>query len=348
MGAVPLRKILLWASASLAVLVVVTASAGYLTFRHLNSDIEQANVTSMLGRQPTDAHPGAENILVIGSDTPQQLGVPGHPYTLSDTLALIHIPASRAWAQVMSIPPDSWVKIPSCQMGNGRWAAPTRSTINEAFAIGDRHGHHAVTGAACVIKTIEQDTGIYIDHFIVMDYNGFRNMVAALGGVTVRNPTPVYYPPWDLSLSAGWHTLTPDKALTYVRYRSAPVGSADLGRIMRQEALMSALVSKAKGDFLDPLAIYQFLAAATQSLTIDSQLGGITGLYELEQSLHGIPPGKLTFFALPSYPRREVVPTDTTDLLWTQPQDDAIFAAFRNDVPASPALFGRGATGSWD
>ena len=80
-----------------------------------------------------------------------------------------------------------------------------------------------------------------------------------------------------------------------------PHGS-DLERITRQQAFMSSLVSRVKSKELNPLALYRFLDAATRSLTIDSQLGGIHGLYNLASSLKNLPPGKVTFFTLPTYP----------------------------------------------
>ena len=95
-----------------------------------------------------------------------------------------------------------------------------------------------------------------------------------------------------------------------------------------------------KSELLDPIAIYKFLDAATKSLTIDSQLGGVTGLYDLGESLRSIPSSKIAFFTVPNFPRGEVVPGDDANVLWTQPEDNEIFASFRNDVPASSTLFG--------
>ena len=95
---------------------------------------------------------------------------------------------------------------------------------------------------------------------------------------------------------------------------------------------------------INPVAIYQFLDAATKSVTIDSQLGGITGLYDLGESLRGIPKSKIAFFTIPTFPRGEVVPGDNANVLWTQPEDNQIFASFRNDVPASTMLFGQGSS----
>ena len=316
--------------------------AGYALFSHLNGNIKQVDVRPLLGRQPADLHPRAENILVIGSDERQgQAGLetPGLVTDQSDTLMIIHIPASRRWAEVMSVPRDSWVHIPSCVKSNGQISPPRQFKINESFAIGNLDGNHTATGAACTIKTVEQDTGIYLDHFVVVDFNGFRDMVAAVGGVAECNPTAIDDPRSGLFLSAGRHLLTPDQALTYVRARYGLGDGSDLERIGRQQAIMSSLVSRVRSKLIDPVAIYQFLDAATRSLTIDTQFGGISGLYGLEQSLRGIPSGKIAFFTLPNFPRQQVVPSDTANVLWTEPEDNQIFASFRDDTPASPTLF---------
>ena len=100
---------------------------------------------------------------------------------------------------------------------------------------------------------------------------------------------------------------------------------------------MSSLVERVKSKLLNPIAIYRFLDAATKSITIDSQLGGIHGLYDLAMSVRNLPASQVTFFTLPTYPRQLVVPTDTANVLWTQPEDSQIFQDFRDDVPVSNA-----------
>ena len=335
------RKLLAWTGGSLAVLLVAVTMSGYLLVRHLNSNIAQPDISGVLGHQPADLHPKAENIVVIGSDSRQGTAAAAIDTTdQSDTMMLIHIPADRQWAEVMSIPRDSYVNIPSCLMGNGHLSSPTEFKINEAFALGNLYGNHTALGAACTIKTIEQDTGIYVSHFIVVDFTGFKNMVAALGGVEECSPVPLDGPGSGLDLSAGYHMLNPTEALAYVRARHGLGDGSDLERIVRQQAFVTSLISRAKSELYNPLAIYQFLDAATQSLTIDSQLGGLMGLYNLAQSLRSIPQSKIAFFALPNFPRADVVPTDTANVLWTQPEDSEIFASFRDDVPASASLFG--------
>ncbi|MGH3164459.1 MAG: LCP family protein [Trebonia sp.] len=333
------RRIIAWGAGSLAVLLITVAATGYTILKHFNANLVQDNITGLLGNQPVDTHPQAENILVIGSDSRDGLSAAyGTDLTTdqSDTTMIIHIPANRQWAEVMSIPRDSWVNIPSCKMGNGQMSSPTTFKINEAFALGNLYGNHTELGVACTVKTIEQDTGIYINHFVAINFTGFENMVSALGGVWECNPTPIDDPNSALHLTAGRHLLTPAQALGYVRARYTLGDGSDLERIGRQQAFMSSLVSRVKGEMLDPVAIYKFLDAFTSSLTVDSQLGGVTGLYNLGESLRGIPKDKIAFFTLPNY----IDPANDADVRWTQPEDSKIFATFREDVPASSTMFG--------
>jgi LCP family protein required for cell wall assembly len=344
----PRRKILIWGSASLALLLLAVTGTGYVMLRHFNTNLQQDDIRGLLGAQPVDLHPQAENIMVIGSDSRQGLSKAygsGLVTDQSDTLMIIHIPADRKWAEVMSIPRDSWVNIPACKMGNGQMSGPQQFKINEAFAIGNLDGNHTTLGIACTVKTLEQDTGIFIDHFIAVNFTGFKDMVAALGGVYECNPTPINDPNSNLHLSAGTHLLTPTQALGYVRARYTLGDGSDLERIDRQQAFMSSLVSRVQSELLNPIAIYKFLDATTKSLTIDSQLGGVTGLYNLGQSLRGIPSSKIAFFTIPNIPRGQVVPGDTANVLWKQPEASQIFASFRNDVPASSTLFAPAAAG---
>jgi LCP family protein required for cell wall assembly len=330
-------------AASLAIVVGVAAALVGTAYHHLNGNIRQANIAPLLGPQPVSHHTNAENIAIIGSDTrhgqgrgygsAQQLAT-----AQSDTLMIVHIAADRQWASVMSIPRDSWVSIPSCRMGNGQLSPPQTFKINEAFALGNLDGNHTVLGAACTIKTVEHDTGIHIDHFAVINFSGLRDMVRALGGVPECNSTPIDDPKSGLHLSAGHHLLTGFQSLAYVRARYTLGNGSDLERIQRQQAFMSSLIRRARSKLLNPLAIYHFLDAATKSLTVDSQLGGIRGLYHLGNSLQDLPSDKVTFFTLPTFPRSEVDPSDTANVMWTQPLDSRIFAAFQDDVPVSQAM----------
>ena len=334
------KKILAWTAGGVAVVVLLAVGGAYAVYRHLNGNIHQLDISGELGSQPVDTHPQAENIMIIGSDTRNGQG-PGFGQNLntdqSDTLMIMHVAADRKWVNVMSIPRDSWVNIPACKMGNGHTSAPTTFKINEAFALGNLDGNHTDLGVACTIKTLEQDTGIHIDHFVSINFQGFRDMVNALGGVEECNTTAIKDPKSRLYLKPGHHLLHGLGALSYVRARYTLGDGSDLERIGRQQAFMSSLVERVKSKRLNPIAIYNFLNAATKSITIDSQLGGIHGLYDLAMSVRNLPASQVTFFTLPTYPRQLVVPTDTANVMWTQPVDSAIFQDYRNDIPVSDA-----------
>ncbi len=287
-------------------LLVALTATGYLVYRHMSNNIAQVNLEAYIGKQPADLHPQAENILIIGSGSAQGAATrSAGAANQSGTLMLVHIAGDRQWAEVMSIPPSSRASIPSCTTADARL-------------------NHVALGAACTIKALERDTGIYINHFIVMNDTGFKGMVAALGGVEERNLAAIDNPRAGL-------VLTPAQALAYAHGLLGPGGSGGQARSALQQAMAVSLVTRVRSDMSNPLATYRFLDAFTRSLTVDSQLGGITGLYRLAQSLHGMPAGKVAFFALPTDP------SSTKDMAWTQPADSQLFASFRNDVPVSDA-----------
>src|SRR6266545_4136347 len=334
------KKILAWTAGGVGVVVLVALGGAYAVYRHLNGNIHQINISGELGTQPVDTHPQAENIMIIGSDTRNGQGG-GFGQNLntdqSDTLMIMHVAADRKWVNVMSIPRDSWVNIPACKMGNGQTSSPATFKINEAFALGNLDGNHTDLGVACTIKTLEHDTGIHIDHFVSINSMGFRDMVNALGGVEECNTTAISDPKSGLHLKPGHHLLHGLGALAYVRARYTLGNGSDLERIGRQQAFMSSLVGRVKSKLLNQIAIYNFLNAATKSITIDSQLGGIHGLYDLAMSVRNLPASQVTFFTLPTYPRQLVVPTDTANVMWTQPVDSRIFQDYRDDIPVSSA-----------
>jgi LytR_cpsA_psr family len=305
------RKLLAATGGTLAVLLAALAATGCLVYRHLSDNITQVNLAAYMGNQPANLHPQAENVLLIGSGSARSAaaGAAGAS-SQSGSLMLVHIAADKQWAEIMSIPPNSRVGSPSC-----------------ASAVG-QHASRVALGAACAIKAVERHTGIYINHFIVMNDNGFKGMVAALGGVEERKLTSTDNPRAGL-------VLTPAQALAYAHGLLESGAISGQARVALQEALADSLITRAMSKLSDPLAAYRFLDAFTRSLTVDSQFDGITGLYQLAQTLRGMLPGNISLVAMPSSPRADLVSSGTVGGLWTQPADSAIFASFRDDVQAS-------------
>jgi LCP family protein required for cell wall assembly len=199
--------------------------------------------------------------LLVGSDSRQDLS-PEQQAELTtggdmgsgrtDTVLLVHIPAfgSSTAPTMVSIPRDSYVPIP----GYGT------DKINAAFSAG---------GAPLLAQTVEQATGLRIDHYAEIGFGGFAVVVDALGGVTVCPPEPVNDPLAGIDLPAGCQHLDGRNALGYVRSRAT--ARADLDRMANQRAFMSALLHRASSPavWLNPWRWYSVPRAAATALTVN-------------------------------------------------------------------------------
>ncbi|WP_411150526.1 LCP family protein [Streptomyces sp. A30] len=327
-------RILARAAAAFAVLILGVAGVGAWMYQDLDDNINAADLDNKLGEdRPANLSPGSKNILVVGSDSRDGGNAKyGKDLTTmqSDTLMVMHVPANRKWATVVSFPRDSWVQIAACDKGDSTTSAPHHAKINEAFAIGGLGGKVA-GAAACTIKTVEANTGLRIDHFMSVDFQGFKGMVNALDGIEVCPEQAIRDEKARLDLEAGCQTIKDEKALGYVRARYSVGDGSDIGRIGRQQEFMEALAEKAQSKLTSPNALYDFLQSATKSLTTDEDLAGIKPLYSLASEVKGIPGEKLTFLTVPNYPREADVATDKANVVWQYPQAAGLFTSLAKD-----------------
>ncbi|MGV9940771.1 LCP family protein [Streptomyces sp. NPDC003401] len=329
-----------WGAGATAVVVLGVGGVGAWVYNDLNNNIDSAAVDDKLGGdRPENLSPGSKNIMIVGSDSRDGANAEyGKDLTTmqSDTLMVLHIPANREWAAVVSFPRDSWVDIPSCEMGGGKTSTPHKAKINEAFAIGGTSGEVA-EAAACSIKTVEAHTGLRIDHFMSVDFSGFKGMVDALDGIEVCPKEPIKSDKAKLEMDAGCQTVDGEKALGYVRVRYGVGDGSDIGRIGRQQEFMDALAEKAQSKLTSPNALYGFLQSATKSLTTDPDLAGIKQIYGLADELKGIPSDRLAFLTVPNYPREADVPTDKANVVWQYPQAADLFTSLAKDKETTKA-----------
>ncbi len=238
---------------------VILAGAGgvYWIYQKLNGNITSATIDDKLGEdRPEDLSPGAKTILVAGSDTREGMDDYGAVEGMrSDTLMILHIAENREWATVVSIPRDSWVEIPACDMGDGVMSDPHHAKINESYALGGINGD-AGGAAACTIRTLEQNTGLRIENFVSLDFLGFKDMVDALGGVDMCLDEPIDDVKAHVTLDAGCQTLNGEDALGFVRVRYSVGDGSDIGRIERQQEFMNALAEKAQSKLTSPTSLY--------------------------------------------------------------------------------------------
>jgi LCP family protein required for cell wall assembly len=199
--------------------------------------------------------------LLVGSDSRQGLNAEQQQALTTgddigngrtDTMLLVHVPAfgSSTPTTMVSIPRDSYVPIP----GYGR------DKINGAFAMG---------GAPLLAQTVEQATGLRLDHYIEIGFSGFAVVVDALGGVTICPTAPISDPLAGVDLPAGCQQLDGRSALGYVRTRATP--RADLDRMVNQRQFMSALLHRAGMPvvWLNPSRWYSVPHATADALTVD-------------------------------------------------------------------------------
>jgi LCP family protein required for cell wall assembly len=187
----------------------------------------------------------------------------------TDTIMMVHIPAlgSGAPTTMVSIPRDSYVSIP----GYGQ------DKINAAFAEG---------GAPLLAQTVEEATGVRLDHYVEVGFRGFAGLVDALGGVDVCPADPINDPLAGIDLPAGCQTLDGPNALGYVRSRATP--RADLDRMVHQREFMAAVLHRASSPlvWLNPWRWYSVPRAAVASLTVDNG-DHVWNLAQLGWALHG-------------------------------------------------------------
>ncbi|MGV7631322.1 LCP family protein [Mycobacterium persicum] len=225
--------------------------------------------------------PGAgrgTNWLLVGSDSRQDLtteqqqslatgGDVGAGRT--DTILLVHVPefGSSTPTTLVSIPRDSSVPIP----GHGR------DKINAAFVTG---------GAPLLVQTVEQATGLRVNHYAEVGFGGFADLVDALGGVSVCLSDPIRDPLAGVDLPVGCQQLDGRRALGYVRSRATP--RADLDRMLNQRQFMAALLHRAASPavWLNPWRWYAVPHAAARALTVD-QATHVFDLARLVWALHG-------------------------------------------------------------
>ncbi|MDX3239570.1 LCP family protein [Streptomyces sp. ME03-5709C] len=269
----------------------------------------------------------AENILLLGSDNRgggngkygQDTGT-----QRSDTAILLHLAADRTSATAVSLPRDLMVHIPSCRRSDGSMTTPQFAQFNWAFEFG---------GAACTIRTVEKATGVRVDHHLVVDFNGFKKMVDAVGGVEVCVPHAVHDQDAHLDLKAGRRLLHGEQALGYVRARKGIGDGSDTQRMDRQQQFLASLVRKvdSTGVLLNPAKLYPLLDAATASLTADEGLDSLAELYELAHSLRETPADQVRFLTVP---RRPYTADPNRDEL-VRPAADELFTALREDEPVT-------------
>ncbi|MFF9202962.1 LCP family protein [Streptomyces sp. NPDC014986] len=325
---------------AVAAVFVAAAGAGWAVYLKLDGNITPdeaaaAELARFEKERPTALVKDARNILLIGSDS--RSGDENRRYgrdpgtERSDTAILLHLSAGRRTATAVSIPRDLMVRVPGCRRPDASRSEPVFTQFNEAFQVG---------GSACAVRTVEKLTRIRVDHHVVVDFHGFKEMVDSVDGVEVCLREPIDDKAAGLRLPAGRVTLDGEQALGYVRARKSLGDGSDTERIERQQRFLGALVSKVRGDdvLLNPVKLYPVLDAATSSLTTDPELASLRSLYELVRGLRETPAEGVQFLTVP----REPYTGDANRDQLAQPAAGELFERLRRDAPVAVDTNGDG------
>jgi LCP family protein required for cell wall assembly len=313
--------------------VTGTSLAAYAAYLGTLHSIETFSTKDTLGTHRPPVYNSAENILLVGSDSRagsnERFGknVQGQR---SDTMLIVHIRPGHKGAVVISMPRDTLVPILACKpdgLGDpGQPAQPGQTEmLNATFAFG---------GPPCLWKTVEQQTGIRIDHYVGLTFTGFQKVINDLGGVNVCLPEAINDSRSNLHLSAGKHHIGGFAALAFWRERYVGEGS-DLQRIQRQQYLMAGLVQEVKsGQLLSNYGkMYSVIRDAARALTIDDSLS-LSDMISLAGDLRLLSTKSVQFVTVPN----GAAPADPNRVVWQQPQADELFHAIAHDkaLPRTP------------
>lgn len=324
----PRMKILGWTSVVMAAVLVAAALGLYVTLRVKLDGITHVRRIDTAHRPPK--YNNALNILLLGSDSRA-----GHNAAIggavgcdcSDTIMIAHISPGRGKVTVLSIPRDTMVPYYACtatQGAPGQQADPEEfERINATLEAG---------GPECVRETVEQQTGIFINDFIELNFTGFQKVINDVGGVNVCLPFAIDNVISDsggsgLNLTAGEHHIDGKVALQFWRTRDNVADGSDTARIARDQYLMAQLVKGVlhSGLLSSPTKLYDVVGDVADALTTDAT---DTDLLHIASSLNGISTKNVQFVTSPFAPW----PTNANELEFLQPQADAVFSAIAHDV----------------
>jgi LCP family protein required for cell wall assembly len=326
--------VLSWIALSMSVIILGLAGAGYLLIQHYNGNIDHlGGVFGHDGPRPAAAPHEAQNVLLVGADTREGENAKGTggkgfaPGIRSDTVILAHLYGKSNKALFVSFPRDSWVEIPAWTDKKGKVHRAHHGRINSAISTG---------GPALLVATIEKLTDIRVDHYVQVDFVGFKRMVDKLGGVDICLKKDVNDPHSYLKLSAGRHHVNGDTALKFARTRYSFAGG-DLDRIKDQQQLIGSMIHKVlqAGTLLNLVKLNGFLNAATSSLHVDEQTS-FNDLKNIALRARGFSSGNVLFTTVPIADADYRV-NGARVVQLDEAADNELFASLRRDQPPAGA-----------
>ncbi|MFF2273592.1 LCP family protein [Agromyces sp. NPDC058136] len=305
----------------------VAAYAAWDLASTVKPTVSLGNEKVLEGVPDVGAMEGGVNLLLVGSDSRQGQGMAfGDPEeetaVLNDVTMLMHISQDHSHVEVISFPRDMFIDVPACTDPED----PAGDPLDELYGVKINsvlsHG-----GLGCVVKTVEELTGVTIPFAGTVQFNGVAAMSEAVGGVEVCVAEPIEDEYTGLFLEAGMHELSGMPALQFLRTRHGVGDGSDLGRISNQQVFMSSLARKLQdsGTLGDPVALYSIAKAALANMELSDSLANPTTMVSIAKAMKDVDLDKIAFIQYP---------TGTTEG-GVKPSDSAeiVNLALQNDTP---------------
>ncbi|NKE55801.1 LytR family transcriptional regulator [Lentzea sp. PSKA42] len=326
-----------------AAAVFASTGIGWAAMQWADSKIQRIDALGGNSQavQQAEKQLGDENFLLVGSDTRAGAKAGDNVGTTateggarSDVIMLAHIPADRKRMVVVSLPRDVRVNRPACRSwnpDNGQYGGPL-APEKEVLA----NSVYNDGGPECVANMMTQLSGLKINHFVSIDFVGFREMSTAIGGVQICTPIAIKDEELGVVIEKpGKYTLKGDQALQYVRARKvAGDGGTDFDRIKRQQQFLSAMLRQALSNevLLSPTKLNNFINALTKSTVGDNI--GVAQLLELANSLQSLDAGRVSFVTMPHW--TDEGPTKSNNDNIERLRDNEVKTLFQTIIDGTP------------
>ncbi|MFF2171403.1 LCP family protein [[Kitasatospora] papulosa] len=318
----------------LSVLVLGAGGIGHAVVSGLETGIDRVDPFKDMKNRPAGGH--GMNFLLVGTDGRDKISpadrkkyrLGGAPCHCTDTLMLVHVSADKQRASVVSLPRDSYAELPEHTDGTtGKKHSAHPVKLNAAYAEGGPH---------LTVRTVEQMTGVKIDHYLEVDFTSFMKTVDTLGGVEICTAKPLKDAYTGLGLTAGTHKLDGGQALQYVRSRHLD-GAADLGRMQRQQRFMAALIKQttSSGVLMNPVKFQDVASSMLESVRADKGFG-TEQMLELGKAMRGFTPSSSEFASVPLEEEGFQVKGIGSTVKWDAEKSRRMFRALREDRPLAP------------
>jgi LCP family protein required for cell wall assembly len=331
------KKVLMWTGGTMAFVLVGVGAAGYFYLRHLEGNVTTTDVGS--AGASNFSKDEAFSVLIIGTDKRTGEGNEGYGDKGSsghaDTTILLHVAEDRSNATALSIPRDLIVNIPDCptklEDGSEKVVPGLRGVrFNRSLGESGRD-------PGCTMRTVKENTGIQVDHFMMADFNAVKTLTTAVDGVDVCVEKPVNDKDSKLVLPAGPSKVEGEQALAFVRTRKSFGNSGDLDRIKVQQQFLGSLMRKmSSSDTLtSPSKLLKLAEAATNALTVDKAIGNVGTLKDIALELKKVPTKNIAFTTVPvvDNPAEKIKAT----VVFDQSKAPQLFDMIRNDVSLTEA-----------